>query len=333
MTAAFQACYKLSQWRNYSKSYKSFKSSQINKASPDFSTPLISCWRLNHSWAGPQTDCISRFYYDWSMKLIILTSEAGRGHPPGKHSHPGFRWNTSHRSGTCQQEAHILVNYTFAISTANHREGTEKQPPIRAGQGRPGGGHTGGGRGQGRSSPGGSSQSWCRFFVLGGCFDFARKFWSRWLVTPKQANADITSVKKQEGEKGEKGEGDEEGEGRSKIIILKKAWNKLLQVRRGRWRGGREGEEGQRGGKDGQDVNNNQQRTESQGKAKISVKRPVVNNNNNITATWETTRSCGGGGGVRIRVSAHEKGGWEKKNKATETHHPCSSFIKWKPFF
>lgn len=37
-------------------------------------------------------------------------------------------------------------------------------------------------------------------------------------------------------------------------------------------------------GGDGQDVNNNQQRTESQGKAKISVRRPVVNNNN-ITAT------------------------------------------------
>lgn len=43
------------------------------------------------------------------------------------------------------------------------------------------------------------------------------------MVTPKQANADITSVKKQEGEKGEKGEGDEEGEGRSKIIIFKKS--------------------------------------------------------------------------------------------------------------
>lgn len=42
---------------------------------------------------------------------------------------------------------------------------------------------------------------------------------------------------------------------------------------------------GHGGGKDGQDVNNNQQRTESQGKAKISVRRPVVNNNNNITAT------------------------------------------------
>lgn len=30
------------------------------------------------------------------------------------------------------------MNYTFAISTANHREGTKKQPPIRAGQDRPG---------------------------------------------------------------------------------------------------------------------------------------------------------------------------------------------------
>lgn len=45
-------------------------------------------------------------------------------------------------------------------------------------------------------------------------------------------------------------------------------------------------ERGKRDKEDGQDVNNNQQRTESQGKAKISVKRPVVNNNNNnITAT------------------------------------------------
>lgn len=107
----------------------------------------------------------------------ILTFGAGRGHLPGKHSHPGFRWNTSHRSGTCQQEAHILVNYTFAISTANHREGMKKQPPItaghgRAGQGRPGRAHAGGGRRQGGSSPGGSSQSWCRVFVLGGRFWF-----------------------------------------------------------------------------------------------------------------------------------------------------------------
>lgn len=57
----------------------------------------------------------------------------------------------------------------FAISTANHREGTRKQPPIRAGQDRAGqaGGErartrTGWGRGQGGSSPGGSSQSRCR---------------------------------------------------------------------------------------------------------------------------------------------------------------------------
>lgn len=59
----------------------------------------------------------------------------------------------------------------------------------------------------------------------------------------------------------------------------------MLQVRR--W--GEGTERGRRRDKeDGQDVNNNQQRTESQGKAKISVKRPVVNNNNNnnnITAT------------------------------------------------
>lgn len=37
------------------------------------------------------------------------------------------------------------------------------------------------------------------------------------------------------------------------------------------------------GRRDEQDENNNQQRTESQGKAKISIRHPVVNNN--ITAT------------------------------------------------
>lgn len=86
----------------------------------------------------------------------------------------------------------------------------------------------------------------------------------------------------------------------------------MLQVRR--WEEGTE--RGRRRDKeDGQDVNNNQQRTESQGKAKISVKRPVVNNNNNnnITATLQQhERPLGAveeGAGVRIRVSAHEKGG------------------------
>lgn len=143
--------------------------------------------------------------------LMILTSEAGRGRPPGKHSRLGFRWNTSHRSGTCQQEAHILVNYTFAISTANHREGTKKQPPIRAGQDRPGGGHTGGGRGQGRSSPGGSSQSWCRVFVWAGVLilrvNFGVDDWSH-QNRPMQTSQAL----KKEGEKRRRGR--EMGEGR-----------------------------------------------------------------------------------------------------------------------
>lgn len=174
----------------------------------------------------------------------------------------------------------------FAISTANHREGTKKQPPIRAGQDRPGCAHTGGGRGQGRSSPGGSSQSWCRVFVWAGVLILRANFgvddWSH-QNRPMQTSQAL----KKEGEKGRGG-----GEGRSKWILKKREINRYRsdkdnggeqRGRRGTWR------------RDGQDVNNNQQRTESQGKAKISVRRPVVNNNNNITATWETTRSCGGG--------------------------------------
>lgn len=55
--------------------------------------------------------------------------------------------------------------------------------------------------------------------------------------------------------------------------------------------GRRDGDGGREGGAE---CVNNQQRTESQGKAKISVRRPVVNNNN-ITARPD--RSCGGAEG------------------------------------
>lgn len=128
----------------------------------------------------------------------------------------------------------------LAITTANHRQGTEKQPPIRAGQGRAGRGgtHTGGGRGQGRSSPG--SQSWCRVFVWTGVFDFAHKFRSGWLVTPKQANADITSVKKG-GREWEKGKGRVEmGKGSSKWILKKREINRYRSDRDNGEKGGGE---------------------------------------------------------------------------------------------
>lgn len=192
---------------------------------------------------------ITWYWHRWRESLFsshkaTLTSEAGRGHLPGKHFRPGFRWNTSHRSGTCQQEAHILVNYTFAISTANHREGTKKQPPIRAGQDRPGGGHTGGGRGQGRSSPGGSSQSWCRVFVWADVLilhvNFGVDDWSH-QNRPMQTSQAL----KKEGEKEKRGKGGKWGEG-SKWIFFKKR-REIICYRSDKDNGGgREGRENRR---------------------------------------------------------------------------------------
>lgn len=105
------------------------------------------------------------------------------------------------------------------------------------------------------------------------------------MVTPKQANADITSVKKKEGEKGRRG--GRWGRGGGGKMNIKKRKREINRYRSDEDNGRDEGRGGRGGGKDIQDVNNNQQRTESQGKAKISVRRPVVNNNNNnnITAT------------------------------------------------
>lgn len=144
--------------------------------------------------------------------VMVLTSEAGRGHPPGRHSRLGFRWNTSHRSDTCQQEAHILVNYTVRHQHSQSQRGHEE---AAANQGRTGQGVDTQEEAEGkvgrRRQP-----IVMQGFCVGGCFDFARKFRSGWLVTPKQANADITSVKKhKEGERGRRREGkrEEGGEG------------------------------------------------------------------------------------------------------------------------
>lgn len=148
---------------------------------------------------------------------MVLTSEAGRGRPPGKHCRLGFRWNTSHRSGTCQQEAHILVNYTVRHQHSQSQRGSEEAATnqARAGQGRAGQGRQGG------SSPGGSGQSWSGIFVWAGVFwDCALIFgvddWSH----RKQANADITSVKKNNNKKNREGGGWRWG--RSKWIWQKK---------------------------------------------------------------------------------------------------------------
>lgn len=143
----------------------------------------------------------------------------------------------------------------FAISTANHREGTKKQPPIRAGQDRPGGGHTGGGRGQGRSSPGGSSQSWCRFFVWARVLSLRVNFgvddWSH-QSRPMQTSQ---ALKKKEGEKGRR-----EGScGRSKWIFKKKKKREINRYRSDEDNGGTERERGGTWGRDGEDVNNNRQ--------------------------------------------------------------------------
>lgn len=113
------------------------------------------------------------------------------------------------------------------------------------------------------------------------------------MVTPKQANADITSVKKhKEGERGRRREGKREEGGRwgkGGQNEYKKIKNKKREIKRYRSDGDDEGRDRGRRGREAwkeKDVNNNQQRTESQGKAKISIRRSVINNNNNnITAT------------------------------------------------
>lgn len=70
-----------------------------------------------------------------SLLNAELTSVVEWGRRPGKQSLPGSRWNTSRRSGTCQQEAQILVNYTVPHSTANHRQRTGGQSPNGTGHG------------------------------------------------------------------------------------------------------------------------------------------------------------------------------------------------------
>lgn len=66
---------------------------------------------------------------------VILTSVAAWGRRPGKPYPPGSRWNTSRRSGTCQQEVQILVNYTIPHSTVNHRQRMGGQSPNGTGHG------------------------------------------------------------------------------------------------------------------------------------------------------------------------------------------------------
>lgn len=181
--------------------------------------------------------------------VMVLTSEVGRGHPPGRHSRLGFRWNTSHRSDTCQQEAHILVNYTVRHQHSQSQRGHEE---AAANQGRTGQGVDTQEEAEGkvgrRRQP-----IVMQGFCVGGCFDFARKFRSGWLVTPKQANADITSVKKKRRERGGEGKGREKGEGgrwggEVKMNIKKK---KKREINRYKSDGDDGGKRGRRGGEHG----------------------------------------------------------------------------------
>lgn len=102
----------------------------------------------------------------------------------------------------------------------------------QSGQGRPGE--------AARRVVAGSSQSWSRVFVWADWFDWLRvNFGEGWLVAPKQANADITSVK--EGGR-EKGRG---GRGGGRMNNLKKCekqkcygWEEKWRMER--WRGGTE---------------------------------------------------------------------------------------------
>lgn len=97
--------------------------------------------------------------------------------------------------------------------TEKARRSSHQSGQDRTGQG---GGHTGGGRGQGRSSPGGSSQSWCRVFVWAGILILRVNFrvddWShqsRPMQTSQALNKEGERGRR-EGEKGNGGRGQNE---------------------------------------------------------------------------------------------------------------------------
>lgn len=122
----------------------------------------------------------------WKTIRLVLTPVAVWGHHPGKRSLPGSRWNTSRRSGTCQQEAQILVNYTVPQSTVNHRQ--------RMGR------HMGQGRVPQSEQAGSGSAGQQEVVIATASHDCEGWGWERWVLKvhgwsrQKQANVDITTI-------------------------------------------------------------------------------------------------------------------------------------------